>query len=348
MIYPKDVLKKKIEKAIEDHLNSWQRILKSKNFDSSIIESLDFYCPKVKAPEYKVVTKVYWFLNEIEDFPTCGNSRCNNTFEHRNVMSLKLGYRKNCCPQCAKDSQERKRLYAETCKKKYGVANISQHEGAKRKKEEKALAKYGVRNVAQATDVKEKIAKTNKRLYGASTYLHSKQGEEHNKKSCLEKYGVDSFSKTKMHTEKMKEANRKNYGVDWPQQNREFMRNMQKRYTYDGISFDSSIELAIYIWCKDNGIDFEYQPNITFYYEFDRSKHAYEHDFLIEGHLVEVKGDHFFSKKMGQCRTLMTIAKIACMKQSTNAWLKIVLRFGELMNTQNTSIILKQHMVKTI
>ena len=33
-----------------------------------------------------------------------------------------------------------------------------------------------------------------------------------------------------------------------------------------------------------------------FYYEFDRSKHAYEPDFLIEGHLVEVKGDHFFKE----------------------------------------------------
>lgn len=49
-------------------------------------------------------------------------------------MSLKLGYRKNCSPQCVKDLQERKRLYAETCKKNYDVANISQHEGAKRKK----------------------------------------------------------------------------------------------------------------------------------------------------------------------------------------------------------------------
>lgn len=294
MIYPKEVLRQKIEKAIEDYPNSWQRILKSKHFDQLVIESLDFYCPKVKGSEYKVVTKVYWFLNGLEDFPKCGNTKCSNTFEHKNVRSLKLGYRKNCCPQCAKDSDERKRLYAETCKKNYGVENISQYDGTKRKKEEKALAKYGVKNVSQAPEVKATIAKTNRGRYGASVYLASKQGIEHRKKSCLERYGVDSFSKTTMHVEKMKAANRKNYGVDWPQQNKDFMRNMQKRYTYDGMNFDSSIELAVYIWCKDNHIEFEYQPNVVLYYDYDGSQHVYEPDFLIEGRLVEVKGDHFF------------------------------------------------------
>lgn len=211
-------------------------------------------------------------------------------------MNLKKGYRKHCCPQCAKDSDERKRLYVETCRKNYGVDNISQYEGTKKKKEEKALMKYGVKNVAQADEVKKTISETNERLYGASTYLHSIQGEEHKRKTCLEKYGVDSFSKTPMHTEMMKVANQKNYGVDWPQQNIEFMKDMLKKYTYYGMNFDSAVELAVYIWYKNNNVKFEYQPNVVFYYECDEKKHAYEPDFSIEGKLVEVKGDHFFKE----------------------------------------------------
>ena len=257
---------------------------------------IEHFIPKVKGDEYTVATKVYWLINGLEDFPKCMNSKCSNTFEHRNVISLDKGYRKHCCPQCAKDSDERKRLYVEACRRNYGVDNISQYEGTKKKKEEKAFATYGVKNVAQADEVKKTIAGTNKDRYGASTYLHSAQGEEHKKKSCLEKYGVDSFSKTLMHTEMMKATNRKNYGTDWPQQNREFMRNMLKKYAYDGMNFDSAVELAIYIWCKDNGISFEYQPNIVFYYECNKTTHAYEPDFLIEGKLVEVKGDHFFKE----------------------------------------------------
>ena len=61
-----------------------------------------------------------------------------------------------------------------------------------------------------------------------------------------------------MHTEMMKAANRKNYGVDWPQQNRGFMREVLKKYTYNGINFDSAAELAVYIWLDDHSIMFEY------------------------------------------------------------------------------------------
>lgn len=296
MIYTKNELKSKILNAIQDFPNSWQRILKSKHYDLSILESLNFYCPKVKDDEYKVSTKVYWFLNGLKDFPKCGNEKCNNTFEHKNVLNLKFGYRKNCCPQCGKDSSERKRLYIETCRKNYGVDNISQYEGTKEKKRQKAIDKYGVDNVAKSPEVQKSIAKTNMNRYGATTYLHSKQGDKHKKKTCLERYGVDSFSKTSMHTEMMKEANRKNYSADWPQQNRDFMRNVLKKYTYDNINFDSSVELAIYIWCKDHNIDFIYQPDVIFYYEHNYMKHAYEPDFIIEGKMIEIKGDHFFKE----------------------------------------------------
>ena len=244
-------LKENIRKIVNDYPKSWSQIIRSSKNGTSYECLIEYFIPKVKGNEYTLATKVYWLLNDLKDFPKCMNSKCSNTFEHRNVVSLQKGYRKHCCPQCAKDSDERKRLYIETCRKNYGVNNISQYEGTKKKKEEKALAKYGVKNVAQANEVKKTIAETNMQLYGASTYLHSAQGEEHKRKTCIEKYGVDSFSKTPMHTEMMKAANQKNYGVDWPQQNRDFMREMLKKYTYDGMNFDSSIELAVYIYCDD-------------------------------------------------------------------------------------------------
>ena len=135
MIYTKEELKTKIFQVIHKFPNSFSRIIKSKNCDSSILESLDFYYPQLKDPCYSVQTKIYWLMNDLKEFPKCGNSKCYNTFEHRNVKNWKLGYHKNCCPQCAKDSDERKRLYVETCRKNYGVDNISQSSVAKKKKE---------------------------------------------------------------------------------------------------------------------------------------------------------------------------------------------------------------------
>ena len=155
MIYDRKTLRNKILELIHKYRPSILcHLLNSIDYyDSSILESLKFYCPKVASNEYNIQTKIYWFLNDLDNFPRCMNSRCNNTFEHKNVVNLRHGYRKYCCSQCAKDSDERKRLYVETCKKNYGVDNISQLKATKKKKEKKAFEKYGVTNIAKASEV---------------------------------------------------------------------------------------------------------------------------------------------------------------------------------------------------
>jgi len=294
ILYSLDCLRQKIFDIIESHPNSFVRIIKSSNYNPSILKSLKHYCPKVADDEYNVQTKIYWFLNDIEDFPKCHNKVCNNTFEHRNVLNWKIGYRKHCCQQCAKDSDERKALYVKRCREKYGVGNASQAEEVKQKKVQSALDKYGVDNVAKAHEVQETIQATNLNRYHAKTYMNSEKGKEVVKNKCLEKYNVEHYSQTTEYLEKCIATNQANYGVDWPQQNREFMRNMQKRYTYEGLNFDSKPELAYYIWLKDNNIEFTYQPDISFEYEFNNVKHIYEPDFIVEGTMIEIKGDHFF------------------------------------------------------
>lgn len=56
------------------------------------------------------------------------------------------------------------------------------------------------------------------------------------------------------------------------------------------MNFDSSWELAIWIYCKDHNISIEHNP-CTFVYEYDGKQHLYLVDFRINGKLVEVKGD---------------------------------------------------------
>lgn len=54
--------------------------------------------------------------------------------------------------------------------------------------------------------------------------------------------------------------------------------------------------MCYYIWLKDNKIDFEYHPNISFKYSYDRKEHKYYPDFKVEDKIIEIKGDQFFNE----------------------------------------------------
>lgn len=68
----------------------------------------------------------------------------------------------------------------------------------------------------------------------------------------------------------------------------------------DGITFDSSWELAFYIYLRDYGIPFEYHPNISFPYKLDENDdkfHLYKPDFKVHGKYIEIKGTHLAEGK---------------------------------------------------
>lgn len=59
--------------------------------------------------------------------------------------------------------------------------------------------------------------------------------------------------------EKTRQTFRKNYGVDYPMLSADFRHNvLGRKYAYNGKSFDSSDELALYIWLNDHMLKFEY------------------------------------------------------------------------------------------
>lgn len=68
------------------------------------------------------------------------------------------------------------------------------------------------------------------------------------------------------------------------------------RFTYDNISFDSSWELAIWIYAKDHNIPIEREP-VKLSFNFDgKEKHVIP-DFRYDGKLIEIKGEHYYDKK---------------------------------------------------
>lgn len=72
----------------------------------------------------------------------------------------------------------------------------------------------------------------------------------------------------------------------------------KSRLVYDNMSFDSSWELAVWIYAKDHDIAIEREP-VKLSFKFDDTiKHVIP-DFRYNGTLVEIKGDQYYNRRLG-------------------------------------------------
>ena len=85
---------------------------------------------------------------------------------------------------------------------------------------------------------------------------------------------------------------------------------MHARYYYDGERFDSSWELAYYIWLKDHNIPFEFHID-PIDYSYKGKRHRYFPDFKVKNELVEIKGPQLL--KLMQESNSLDNAKYHCM-----------------------------------
>lgn len=217
--------------------------------------------------------------------------------------------------------------------KKYGVENVSQSEDVKEKIKRTNLQKYGVEcvlqsdeirdkgkktsfekygnSVPQATEqIKEKVRNTNKLRFGSDYATQSESIKEKIKNTCSQKYGTEfaisseyvrskieqtcinrfgakSFVESELHKERMLER----YGT---------LCVPSYRYMYNDILFDSTWELAFYIFHIDMNHNIS-RVSEPIEYVFSNKQHLYFPDFEIDGQLYEIKGDQFFKKDGTMC-----------------------------------------------
>lgn len=173
------------------------------------------------------------------------------------------------------------------CLEKYGVDNPS--------KDPKIIEIIKERNKASDPEVRKKYRETCKRKYGCGNTFQNEEIKEKIKNTLKERYGVEHPLQLDDFKEKFIKTCNERFGVDYPSQNMEIFRNQLKKYTYNCIQFDSSWELAYYIYNVDHNISFEYQPDLNIWYEFNGTKHKYIPDFKIGDVIVEIKGDQFYN-----------------------------------------------------
>jgi hypothetical protein len=105
----------------------------------------------------------------------------------------------------------------------------------------------------------EKIADKQKKTVADFTNEKKQCIKEKRKCTCKRLYGVEHSMQSSEVREKARQTSRNNYGVDYPMQSSEFRKTViGRKYLYDGVSFDSSDELALYIWLSDHRLKFEF------------------------------------------------------------------------------------------
>lgn len=166
---------------------------------------------------------------------------------------------------------------------------------------------YGVTTNIARPEVKEKTQDNIKNKYG-SKEAFDKLRIKNSKEALIKKYNVENnFSREDVkikikekknyiqEAEKRKNTNIERYGTPMIGKN---------THIYKGIHFDSSWELAFWIWCEDHNKKIERNLNPI----ISKTKQKYYPDFIVDGRLYEIKGD-FLTKYEGYEDKLETFIK---------------------------------------
>lgn len=192
------------------------------------------------------------------------------------------------------------------------------------------IEKYGVDNPFKSQELMTDSYKNkdyNKRTVKTRQTKLEKYGDpgfcnvEKRKQTNIKKYGTESFTQTLDFCEKRKNTMINKYGHEQMVYNRELFLKAKKKYVYNNLQFDSSWEIAYYIWLKDHNIEFEYQPDISFEYEYNGKIHKYFPDFKIGNEIIEIKSDYLYNKMLKE--NTIENAKFNCIKSNN---IKILLK----------------------
>lgn len=176
-----------------------------------------------------------------------------------------------------------------TCLKRYNTTNGGCSPDALRKIREKNKEKYGNEIYFKTDNFKQKSNTTKLKHYGRTDV--GQFGSEEHKKAMLEKYGVEYPMLSEELKKKFDDNMIKKYGVNRYAKTLEFHKKARKKYCYNNETFDSSWELALYIYAIDHGETIIRCP-CKICYTYKGKEHYYIPDFLYQEHLIEIKGDN--------------------------------------------------------
>lgn len=262
------VLKNHTRKETAEHFNITE---------SKVIQLIkDYKIKKCRFADYSLFTKEFLYEKYIIENKTTREiaSYYRVSVDHIRKLIQQFGIKKPAALQRLVNirigkSAEKLEKTKQTCLLRYGYEHVASNPAFMQKRKEANLKKYGVENTMQVAEVKEKVKQTNLNKYGVQCTFQSEQVKEKKKQTNLKKYGVENqFQRTDLNIR-------------------------YKQYKYNNLYFDSSWELAVYIYALDHQEQIVREPlSISFIYK--NKKHYYTPDFLYKGKLIDIKGPHCY------------------------------------------------------
>lgn len=136
---------------------------------------------------------------------------------------------------------------------------------------------------------------TKLKLADAAKKQHARMTEAE-KKSLYEKRSATIRNWDEAQRQSFKEKREKTFLEKYGVKSLTDIQKARRKYIYNNLNFDSSIELAYYIFLVDKKVPFEYHPNVFFEYEYKNEVHKYYPDFLVKNIFVELKGSQFLKE----------------------------------------------------
>lgn len=158
----------------KEHPRGFGSMLKSRKF-ADLSEWLDSKTPLLRGGGFSSVTKLYWVMNGLVDFPVCGF--CGKMKLNRNVDDFERGYFRACSKDCPGMKSARLGKIGDACEKKYGCRNFFASDAGK-KAREAWCAENGVENPFQLESVKEKSKRTRMERFGSEFTMQSEEKRE--------------------------------------------------------------------------------------------------------------------------------------------------------------------------
>lgn len=178
-------------------------------------------------------------------------------------------YRQTCCAKECRNS-----CIVKTCIEINGVPNnfLVKDENGNHKRNKTMLENHGYEYNLQRPEILKKCQEACEKKWGAKTPFESKiWRKKYSKNPMKTKEG-------RLHLRQSIIKNRSSH---------------KKRFQFENNYFDSSWELAYYIWLKDHNIKFIHEP-FSLKYIFNGETHIYLPDFQVDEDIIEIKGLHFF------------------------------------------------------
>lgn len=149
--------------------------------------------------------RLYWFYNNINDYPKCKS--CGNKTKFINAL---FGYSDYCCKKCSNSSEEKKTKTKQTNRIKFGGNAPACSKEVLLKTKQTKLERHGDENFNNRAQANKTLLERYNGIGNASEIIKAKQ-----QKTMIDKYGKYNSMFIDGIKDKMRSNNMEKYGVEW-------------------------------------------------------------------------------------------------------------------------------------